>query len=116
MEARAVSKYVRQSPRKMRLVIDQIRGKGVEEASAILRFSKRRSAEAIGKTLHSAVANARNKAEEAGDFVDIDELFVKEAYVNGGSYLKRWRAAAMGRAAPIRKPTSHIVIVVDRKE
>jgi large subunit ribosomal protein L22 len=116
MEARAVSKYVRQSPRKMRLVINEIRGRSVGDAYGILRFSKKRAAEAIDKTLRSAVANARVKAEEAGEFVDVDELFVKEAYVNEGSRLKRWRAAAMGRATPIRKPTSHVVIVVDRKE
>ena len=116
MEARAVSRYNRQSARKMRLVIDLIRGRGVNEAYAILQFSKKRAAEQIDKTLRSAVANSRQKAETAGDFVDVDELFVKEAYVNEGPRLKRWRAAAMGRAAPIRRPTSHIVIVVDRKE
>jgi large subunit ribosomal protein L22 len=116
MEARAISRYNRQSARKMRLVIDLIRGRGVNEAYAILQFSKKRAAEQIDKTLRSAVANSRQKAETAGDFVDVDELFVKEAYVNEGPRLKRWRAAAMGRAAPIRRPTSHIVIVVDRKE
>jgi large subunit ribosomal protein L22 len=116
MEARAVSRYNRQSARKMRLVIDLIRGRGVNEAYAILQFSKKRAAEQIDKTLRSAVANSRQKAENAGEFVDVDELFVKEAYVNEGPRLKRWRAAAMGRAAPIRRPTSHVVIVVDRKE
>lgn len=112
MEARAVSRYIRQSPRKMRLVIDLIRGRSVGEAYAILRYSKKRAADAIDKTLRSAVANARNKAEEAGEFVDVDELYVTEAYVNEGPLLKRWRAAAMGRAAPIRRPTSHVVVVV----
>lgn len=116
MEARAVSKHVRQSPRKARLVIDQIRGKSVETAYGILRFSKHRAAKPINKTLQSAVANARYKAEEAGDFIDVEDLVVKEAYINSGPHLKRWRAAAMGRAAPIQRPTSHIVIVVDRKE
>jgi large subunit ribosomal protein L22 len=116
MEARAVSRYNRQSARKMRLVIDLIRGRGVNEAYAILQFSKKRAAEQIDKTLRSAVANSRQKAETAGEFVDVDELYVKEAYVNEGPRLKRWRAAAMGRAAPIRRPTSHVVIVVDRKE
>jgi large subunit ribosomal protein L22 len=115
MEARAVSKHVRQSPRKMRLVIDLIRGRGVGEAYGLLQFSKKRAAEAIDKTLRSAVANARVKADGAGEFVDVDDLYVKEAYVNEGPALKRWRAAAMGRAAPIRRPTSHVVIVVDRK-
>ena len=116
MEARAISRYVSQSPRKMRLVIDLIRGRKVGEAYAILQFSKKRAAEAIDKTLRSAVANAKAKAEDAGEFVDVDDLYVKEAYINEGPRLKRWRAAAMGRAAPVQHPTSHVVIVVDRKE
>ena len=116
MEARAESKFIRQSPRKMRLVIDLIRGRSVGEAYGILQFSKKRAAEAIDKTLRSAVANAGVKAEDAGEFVDVDELYVKESYVNEGPSLKRWRAAAMGRAAPIRRPTEHDVVVVDRKE
>jgi len=116
MEARAISKMNRQSPRKMRLVIDQIRGRPVNEALAILQYSARRAATQIGKTLRSAVANARMKAENEGEPVDVDELFVKEAFVNEGPRLKRWRAAAMGRPSPIRRPTSHIVIVVDRKD
>jgi large subunit ribosomal protein L22 len=116
MEAQAISKHIRQSPRKMRLVVDLIRGRDVGEAYALLQFSKKRAAVAVDKTLRSAVANARNKAEDAGEFVDVDELYVKEAYVNEGPRLKRWRAAALGRAAPIRHPTSHVVVVVDRKE
>lgn len=116
MEARAISKYNRQSPRKMRLVIDLIRGKSVDEAYAILQFSKKKAAEQIDKTLRSAVANAKSKADDAGEFVDVDELVVKEAYVNEGPRLKRWRAAAMGRAAPMAHPTSHIVVVVGTGE
>ena len=116
MEARAISRFVRQSPRKMRLVVDLIRGKSVGEAYALLQYSKKRAAESIDKTLRSAVANARNKADEAGSMVDVDELYVKEAYVNEGPRLKRWRAAAQGRAAPIEHPTSHVVIVVDSRE
>ncbi len=116
MQARAESRYNRQSARKMRLVIDQIRGLPVNEAYAVLQFSVKRAAEQIDKTLRSAVANARVKAENEGEAVDVDELYVREAYINEGPRLKRWRAAAMGRAAPIRRPTSHIVIVVDRKE
>ena len=116
MLARAESKHIRQSPRKMRLVIDLIRGRPVGEAYALLQFTKKRAAESINKTLKSAVANARAKAEQDGEFVDIDELYVSEAYVNEGPRLKRFRAAAMGRAAPIQRPTSHVVIVVDRKE
>ncbi len=116
MEARAISRYNRQSARKMRLVIDLIRGKSVGEAYAILQFSKKRAAQAIDKTLRSAVANAESSPDTAGELVDVDDLFVKEAFINEGPRLKRWRAAAMGRAAPIRRPTSHVVIVVDRKE
>ena len=116
MEARAKSSHIRQSAQKMRLVIDQIRGRGVGEAYAILQYSKKRAAEQIDKTLRSAVANARVKAEDAGEFVDVDELYVKEAYVNEGPRLKRWQSAAMGRATPKIHPTSHVVVVVARKE
>lgn len=116
MQARAESRYNRHSPRKMRMVIDLIRGKHVNEAFSILQFSKKKGAEIIDKTLRSAVANARNKAENNGDVVDVDDMYVKEAYVNEGSKLKRFRAAAQGRAAPITHPTSHVIIVVDTKE
>ena len=116
MQARAESRNNRHSARKMRLVIDLIRGKQVNEAFAILQFSKKKGAEIIDKTLRSAVANARNKAENDGSVVDIDDLYVKEAYVNEGSRLKRYRAAAQGRAAPIARPTSHVIIVVDTKD
>lgn len=116
MEARAISKHVRQSPRKMRLVIDLIRGRDVGEAYAILQFSKKRAAESVDKTLRSAVANARDKADSQGELVDVDDLYVKEAYVNEGPRLKRWQPAAMGRATPIRRPMSHVVVVVDSKE
>jgi large subunit ribosomal protein L22 len=116
MEARAISRWNRQSPRKMRLVIDLIRGKPVGEAYAILQFSKKKAAETIDKTLRSAVANAKVKAENEGEFVDVDELYVKEAYINEGARLKRFRAAAQGRAAPIRRPTAHVIIVVDKKD
>jgi large subunit ribosomal protein L22 len=112
MEARAISKHNRQSPRKARLVIDLIRGKSVDEAYSILQFSKKKAAEQIDKTLRSAVANAKSKADAAGEYVDVDDLVVKEAYVNEGPRLKRWRAAAMGRAAPMQHPTSHIIVVV----
>ena len=116
MEAKAISRYIRQSPQKMRLVVDQIRGKNVNDAYAILQFSKKRAAVAVDKTLRSAVANARDKADQSGDMVDVDELYVKEAFVDEGPYYKRWRAAAMGRPAPIRRPTAHVTVVVDRKE
>jgi large subunit ribosomal protein L22 len=116
MEARAVAKYVRMSPRKVRLVVDQIRGRSVNEAYALLQFSKKAASEPVGKTLRSAVANAQNKAQDQGDILDVDDLVVREAYVDEGPTLKRWRAAAMGRAAPIRKRTSHITVIVDTGE
>ena len=116
MEARAISRYNRQSPQKMRLVVDLIRGRSVNEAYAILQFSKKRAAVVIDKTLRSAVANARDRADQAGEVVDLDELFVKEAFVDEGPYYKRWRAAALGRPAPIRRPTAHVTVVVDHKE
>lgn len=104
------------SPRKVRLVVDQIRGQSVNQAYALLQFSKKAASEPVSKTLRSAVANAQYKAQDEGEFVDADELFIREAYVNEGPTLRRFRAAAMGRAAPIRKRTSHITVVVDTKE
>jgi len=115
MQARAIAKYVRMSPRKVRLVVDQIRGKGVNDAYAILQFSKKGAAEPVSKTLRSAVANAQYKAQDQGDVLDLDELVVQEIYVDEGPTLRRFRAAAQGRAAPIRKRTSHITVVVDKK-
>ncbi|MGB1657950.1 MAG: 50S ribosomal protein L22, partial [Longimicrobiales bacterium] len=91
-------------------------GLSVNEAYAILQFSKKRAAEPVGKTLRSAVANAQVKSQDEGEMVDIDELFVREAYVDEGPTLRRWRARAQGRAAPIRKRTSHITVVVDSKD
>lgn len=116
MEARAKSKFIRQSPRKTRLVVDLIRGKSVGEAYALLQFSKKRASAVVDKALRSAVANAVDKAQNAGDSLDVDDLYVKQAFVDEGPRLKRWRPAAMGRATPINKPTCHITVVVDRKE
>ena len=116
MQARAIAKYVRMSPRKVRLVVDLIRGRSVNEAYATLQFSKKAAADPVGKTLRSAVANAQYKAQDEGDVLDVDDLFVREAYVDEGPMLKRWRAAAMGRAAPRRRRQSHITVVVDTKE
>src|SRR6267378_35873 len=102
MEARAIQRTVRQSARKMRLVIDQIRGQAVPQAYAILRFSKKLAAKQIHKVLKSAVANAEQRA-----------LRVKYAVVNEGPTLKRFTPAAMGRATPIKKRTSHVEIHVE---
>ena len=116
MEARAVAKEIRMSPRKVRLVADQIRGRSVNEAISLLDFSKKAAAVPIGKTLRSAVANAREKADAEGESVDIDELVISRVNVDAGRTLRRWRAGAMGRATPRRRRTSHITVVVTARE
>jgi len=112
MEARAIQRGVRQSARKMRLVIDLIRGCAVPEADAILRFSKKRAARQIHKVLKSAVANAQQAAQRQNTPFDADALRVSYAVVNEGQTLKRFTAAAMGRGTPILKRTSHVEIRV----
>jgi len=104
------------SPRKVRLVVDQIRGVDVNKAYAILQFSKKAAAAPIDKALRSAVANAVYRADETGEVLDVDELIVKQAFVDEGRTLRRYRAAALGRAAPIRKRMSHITVIVGTKE
>jgi len=113
---RAIQRQVRQSPRKMRLVIDEIRGKDVNEAYAILKFSKKFAARQIEKTLRSAVANAEQLALQNDDAFEVDELQVSHAIVNAGATLKRYKPAAQGRATPIRKRTSQVEIHVRMKE
>ena len=113
MEAHATLRLIRQSARKMRLVIDQIRGKNINEAYAILKFSRKLASKSIEKTLRSAVANAEQKAVRDNEAIDVDRLYVKTAVINEGPTLRRFRAAALGRVAPIRKRTSHIEISVD---
>jgi large subunit ribosomal protein L22 len=113
--ARAIQRVTRQSPYKMRLVIDQIRGKSVNDALALLKFSKKHAAKQIEKTLASAVANAENKARTANDSIDVDALYVTYAVVNEGPALKRFMPAAQGRATPIRKRTSHVDIMVGER-
>jgi large subunit ribosomal protein L22 len=112
MEARAIQRGVRQSARKMRLVIDLIRGQAVPDADAILRFSKKRAARQIHKGLKSAVANAQQTAQRENTPFDADTLRVSYAVVNEGQTLKRFTAAAMGRGTPILKRTSHVEIRV----
>jgi large subunit ribosomal protein L22 len=111
-DVRAIQRTTRQSPYKMRLVIDQIRGKYVNEALALLAFSKKHAAKQIEKTLKSAVANAEFKAREANESLDPDRLYIKLAIINEGPKLKRFMPAAQGRATPIQKRTSHVEIVV----
>lgn len=112
MEASATQFTIRQSPRKMRLVIDLIRGRTVPEADAILRFSKKLAARQIRKVLKSAVANAEQHAQRQNEALDVDQLRVAYAVVNEGTTLKRFTPAAMGRATPILKRTSHVAIRV----
>jgi large subunit ribosomal protein L22 len=114
-DVRAFQRTTRQSPYKMRLVIDQIRGKGVNDALAVLQFSKKHAARQIEKVLHSAVANAEYKGREANEPVDVDTLYIKHAVINEGPKLKRFTPAAMGRATPIQKRTSHVEIVLSAR-
>jgi large subunit ribosomal protein L22 len=108
MEARAITKFIRISPRKVRLVVDQIRGKGVDEALNILKFVPKRSAGIVAKTLRAAIANAENTQS-----VDVDRLYVKQVKVDEGGMWKRFTPRAQGRATKIRKRLSHVTVVVD---
>src|ERR1051326_7449477 len=107
MEARAIQRTVRQSARKMRLVIDQIRGRAVPEAYAILRFSKKLAAKQIHKVLKSAVANAEQGAQRETGALEVAPLRVKSAVVNEGPPLRRFPRAARGGPPPILKRPSH---------
>lgn len=111
MEASAKLSSVRLSPRKTRLVVDMVRGKQIQDALNILRFSPQPSAKLISKLLSSAVANAEQKGAS-----DVDRLFVKTIFVDGGAVMKRFLPRAMGRASKIRKPTSHISVVLAEKK
>jgi large subunit ribosomal protein L22 len=112
IEARAIQRTTRQSPYKVRLVIDQIRGQRVNDALALLKFSKKGASEQIEKTLLSAVNNVQQAAQRANASIDEDALIITKAIVNEGPKLKRWTPAAMGRATPMLKRTSHIEIIV----
>ena len=114
MEAQAINRYVSTSPHKMRLVIDLIRGKSVNEALHILHFSPKHAARTAEKVLRSAVSNLQNR-DEAGR-LDPADLFVKTAFVDGGMMMKRISPAPMGRAYRIRKRSNHITIVVAAKD
>ena len=111
MEAKAIARYVRVSPRKARIVVDLIRGKSVVRAREILAFTNRGVAETVEKTLNSAVANAENQHH-----VRPESLVVKTAYVDEGPTLKRIRPRAKGSASRINKRTGHITIIVAPRE
>jgi large subunit ribosomal protein L22 len=111
MESSAKLTSARLSPRKTRLVVDMVRGKGIQTALNILRFTPQPSARLVAKLLNSAVANAEQKGVS-----DVDRLFVKSIFVDGGTVLKRFLPRAMGRASKIRKPTSHITVVLAEKK
>ncbi|GAE26041.1 MULTISPECIES: 50S ribosomal protein L22 [Halalkalibacter] len=111
MQAKAVAKQVRIAPRKVRLVIDLIRGKQVGEAVAILRHTPKAASPVVEKLLNSAIANAEHNYE-----MEPNNLVISEAFVDEGVTLKRFRPRAMGRASRINKRTSHITLVVTEKK
>ncbi|MFH0812365.1 MAG: 50S ribosomal protein L22 [Pseudomonadota bacterium] len=108
MEAKAVARYIRMSSRKARYVADLIRGKKVEDALDVLAFTPRRASDTVSRLLKSAIANAGQN-----ESIDVDTLYVKKIFVDEGPMLKRFRPRAMGRAARIRKRTSHITVILD---
>lgn len=110
MEAKAVAKYIRISPRKAAQVADLVRGKSVGEAYAILKFTPNKGAAIIEQVLKSAVANAEHNYN-----MDVDKLYVSTIFVDQGSSLKRFKPRAMGRADGIMKRTSHITVMVSEK-
>lgn len=110
METRAKLRYARLSAQKTRLVVDMVRGKGIQDALNILKYSPQRAASIVAKLVSSAVANAEQKGVS-----DVDRLYVKTITVDQGPALKRFLPRAQGRATKIRKPTSHITVVLDEK-
>lgn len=114
MEAKAVQRYLRRSPRKMRLVADLVRGKKVSAALGQLQFLKKDAAAEIAKVITSAAANLREKFQD--ERLENDDLYVKTIFVDGGAALKRIQPAPQGRAYQIKKRSSHVTVVVAKKE
>ncbi|MBI4592472.1 50S ribosomal protein L22 [Candidatus Uhrbacteria bacterium] len=110
MEVKATARYIRMSPRKVRLIIDVIRGLGVAQARSQLAVMKKAASEPVLKLLESAVANATHNFR-----LDASQMYVKQIVADGGPVLGRWRARAFGRAAPIRKRTTHISITLESR-
>ena len=108
MEVKAAARFVRISPRKIRLIMDEIRGKQIEEAIKMLSFGPQKGARILKKLIDSAVANAEGYSD-----VDIDALYIKRIYADEGPTLKRWRPRALGRASRIRKRSSHLTVILD---
>ena len=113
-KARAVQKHLRRAPRKLRLVVDTVRGKKISDALNQLKFMKKAGAEDVSKVITSAAANMRDKFQE--ERFDNEELVISEIYVDQGPSLKRIQPAAMGRAHQIKKRTSHITVVVTKEQ
>ena len=111
MQAVARTRFIRMSPFKMRRVLDSVRGKTVQEALDTLHFTRKNAAEPIYKTIHTAFSNLANQEEE--ERFDMDQVYIKDAYVDGGPSIKRFRPMSMGRAGKIRKRTSHLTVVVE---
>lgn len=111
MEVIAKARHIRISPKKVRLIVDLVRGMDVDRASAQLRFYKKAAARPVAKLLDSAIANAEHNFK-----LDASGLYIKKAVVDGGPVLKRWRARAFGRAAGIKKRSSHITIVLAERK
>ncbi|KAB1644637.1 MULTISPECIES: 50S ribosomal protein L22 [unclassified Pseudoclavibacter] len=116
VEATARLRHIRVTPQKARRVVNLVRGKQVNEALGILKFAPQGASEPVYKLVASAVANARVKAEASNSFLDEDELYIAEAYVDEGPTLKRIRPRAQGRAYRVLKRTSHITVVVATPE
>ncbi len=114
MEARAVRKHIRSAPRKMRRVINMVRGKNVAEALGLLSFTPNRAAEPVERTIQDAVYNLIDQHRD--ERFDEGDLVIREIRVDGGPMFKRFRPAARGRAHPYRKRTSHLTVVVGTPE
>ncbi|WP_297812893.1 50S ribosomal protein L22 [uncultured Finegoldia sp.] len=111
MQAKAIAKYVRISPLKVNFICKEIRGKQVDEALAILKFTPKKGARILEKVLNSAIANAEHNFG-----LNREELFVSQAYANNAPVMKRWRPKAKGMAYPILKRSSHVGVIVEERE
>ncbi|MFD5213212.1 50S ribosomal protein L22 [Microbacterium sp. NPDC058345] len=116
VESIARVKHIRVTPQKARRVVALIKGKQAQEALAILKFAAQGASEPIYKLVHAAMANAQVKADRDGEFLDEQDLYVKNAYVDEGTTLKRFQPRAQGRAFQIKKRTSHITVVLATPE